>query len=64
MIAFVVEHDVSVTETGKRIIKDLRVRIHRVEAIKPGSKVSGAADSPGFVYAESGKSVSPPVGNL
>jgi hypothetical protein len=64
MIAFVVEHDVSVTEKGKQIVKDLLVGIHRVEAVKPCSAVSGPEDPPGFIYAGSAESAPPPMANL
>jgi hypothetical protein len=64
MIAFVVEHDVSVTEKGKQIVKDLLVGIHRVEAIKPFPAVSGPEASPVFIYAGSAESAPPPMVNL
>jgi hypothetical protein len=56
MIAFLVEHDVSVSENGKKTIKDFRLGIHRVETKKPGAAVPKPIDSPFFIYTRAGES--------
>jgi hypothetical protein len=45
MIAFIIEHDVSITETGQRIVRDLRVRINRLKAVKTRLDISLPPDS-------------------
>ncbi|MDR1950303.1 MAG: hypothetical protein LBQ38_12995 [Spirochaetaceae bacterium] len=55
MIAFVIEHDVCITETGKRIVEDLRVRIHRLKTIKPLFDISVPPDPLGFIQPPESK---------